>query len=266
MKRTTIALFAATIAAPAAAEESRGMGAHVHGVSTVEIAVEDGVMELDLRAPGMDIVGFEHEATSPEDKDAVEEAIRVFLSPEDIVTLPDGAGCRLTEVLAHLHLGGDEHDHGDDHGHAGEEGHDHDHDHGEDEGHDHEHAEGEDHGHEHAHAEGEDHDHEHGEGDDHDHEHAEGEDHDHDHAEGEDHDHDHEHAEGDDHAHDGGAGHSEFHVRYRFTCDDGAALTSVGFPMFGLFENAEKIEVQYVTGTGAGAAELTRGSAVLTLE
>lgn len=252
MKHTTLAIFAATMAAPAAAEETRGMGAHVHGVSTVEIAVEDGVMELDLRAPGMDIVGFEHEATSPGDKDAVEDAIRVFLSPEDIVTLPEGAGCRLTEVLAHLHSGGD--DHGHDHGRAGEEGHDHDH------------GEGEDHDHEHAHAEGEDHDHDHAEGEDHDHEHehAEGEDHDHDHAGGEDHAH--EHAEGEDHAHDGGAGHSEFHVRYRFTCDDGAALTSVGFPMFGQFENAGKIEAQYVTGTGAGAAELTRGSAVLTFE
>lgn len=230
MKRTTLAIVAATMAAPAAAEETRGMGAHVHGVSTVEIAVEDGVMELDLRAPGMDIVGFEHEATSPGDKDAVEDAIRMFLTPEDIVTLPEGAGCRVMEVLAHLHSGGDEHGH--DHGHAVEEGHDHDHGEGED--HDHEHAEGEDH--------------------DHDHEHAEGEDHDHDHA------------DGDDHARDGGAGHSEFHVRYRFTCEDGAALTSVGFPMFGQFENAGKIEVQYVTGTGAGAAELTRGSAVLTFE
>lgn len=230
MKHTTLAIFAATMAAPAAAEETRGMGAHVHGVSTVEIAVEDGVMELDLRAPGMDIVGFEHEATSPGDKDAVEDAIRMFLTPEDIVTLPEGAGCRVTEVLAHLHSGGD--DHGHEHGHAGEEGHDH--------------GEGEDHDHEHEHAEGEDHDH--------DHEHAEGEDHDHDHA------------DGDDHAHDGGAGHSEFHVRYRFTCEDGAALTSVGFPMFGQFENAGKIEAQYVTGTGAGAAELTRGSAVLTFE
>lgn len=224
MKRTTLAIVAATMAAPAAAEETRGMGAHVHGVSTVEIAVEDGVMELDLRAPGMDIVGFEHEATSPGDKDAVEDAIRLFLTPEDIVTLPEGAGCRVTEVLAHLHSGGD--DHGHDHGHAGEEGHDHDH------------GEGEDHDHEHEHEEGGDHDH----------------------------DSEHVHADGEDHAHDRGAGHSEFHVRYRFTCEDGAALTSVGFPMFGQFENAGKIEVQYVTGTGAGAAELTRGSAVLTFE
>ncbi|WP_422025932.1 zinc uptake protein ZrgA [Roseovarius sp.] len=224
MKRTTLAIFAATMATPAVAEETRGMGAHVHGVSTVEIAVEDGVLELDLRAPGMDIVGFEHEATSPGDKDAVEDAIRVFLSPEDIVTLPEGAGCRLTEVLAHLHSGGD--DHGHDHGRAGEEGHDHDH------------GEGEDHDHEHEHEEGGDHDH----------------------------DSEHVHADGEDHAHDRGAGHSEFHVRYRFTCEDGAALTSVGFPMFGQFENAGKIEVQYVTGTGAGAAELTRGSAVLTFE
>ncbi len=113
------------------------MDVHVHGVSTLELAVEGSVIEMNLHAPGMDIVGFEYEAGTDADKDAVAAAIRVMLLPENIVTLPEAAECRLTEVLAHLHSG--------DHEHEDEEHHDH--------------AEGEDHAHEDEHAEGEDHDH-----------------------------------------------------------------------------------------------------------
>lgn len=203
MNRTTLALLTASVAAPALAEEKREMDAHVHGVSTAEIAIEHGIVEIDLHSPGMDIVGFEYEAGSAVEKDAVEAAIRSFLSPENIVTLPEDAGCRLTETLAHLNSGAHDHDHGHDH----EE-----------------------------------------------------------HAEDEDHDHDHDHAEAEDHDHEGGATHSEFHVRYRFACDDEDALTSVAFPFFSIFENAQEIEVQYVTETGAGTAELTRDAAVLAFE
>lgn len=83
------------------------MDAHVHGVSTPKLAVEDGTLEMNLLSPGMDIVGFEFEASTDADKDAVEAAIRTMLVPENIVTLPDTAECRLSEVLAHLH--GDDH-------------------------------------------------------------------------------------------------------------------------------------------------------------
>ncbi len=60
--------------------------------------------------------------------------------------------------------------------------------------------------------------------------------------------------------------HSEFHVTCAYTCEDEDALTSIGFPFFDRFENAQEIEVQYVTETGAGTAELTPGAPELTLK
>ncbi|MHA7876180.1 zinc uptake protein ZrgA [Roseivivax sp.] len=159
MKPTVLTLVLASAAASAAtatpAQEAREMGAHVHGVSTAEIAVEQGRVEITLHSPGADIVGFEYPARSTEEKEAVAAAIRQFLAPETIVTLPEPAGCRLTEVVAQLHGGG--HDDAQDANHAESDDHGHDHD---------THAEGEDH----AHEAGEDHDHDaHGEDDDHDH-------------------------------------------------------------------------------------------------
>ncbi|MGR3271573.1 zinc uptake protein ZrgA [Thalassococcus profundi] len=155
MKTLQLTLLASVAATPLFAQETREMDAHVHGVSTLELAIEDGMLELSLLSPGMDIVGFEYEANSDADKDAVEAAIRALLVPENVVTLPDAADCRLTEVLAHLHSDDHAHEDADDHMHEGE-GEDHDHDqHAEEAGHD-DHAEGENH------AEGAEHDHEEG--------------------------------------------------------------------------------------------------------
>ena len=110
MKPIFLALATTSLAAPALAQDTREMEAHVHGVTTAEIAVEHGVIEIDLLAPGMDVVGFEYEASSAAEKDAVAAAIRIFLSPEEIVNLPEAAGCRLTGVVAHLHAGDPDHD------------------------------------------------------------------------------------------------------------------------------------------------------------
>ena len=209
MKRfSTTALASLVVAASplmAQDDDHREMDAHVHGVSTLELAVEDSTLEINLLSPGADIVGFEYVAEREADKDAIEAAIRTMLMPENIVTLPEAAGCRLTEVVAHLHAG--EHDHDDMDEHE----------------------------------------------DDHDHEHDKD-----DHAEDADHEHDHDHDEG--------AGHSEFHVSYVFDCAAPEALTTIGFPFFEAFDNAQEIEAQYVTDAGAGSAEIGRDDAELTLE
>lgn len=150
MKTVHLALLTSVSATPLLAKETREMDAHVHGVSTLELAVEGGVLEINLTSPGMDIVGFEYDAGSDRDKDAIEAAIRTMLVPENVVTLSDAAECRLTEVLAHLHVDDNAHDEGDEHMHGAEGEEDHDHEeHAEAEDHDHkEHEEGEEHAHE----------------------------------------------------------------------------------------------------------------------
>ncbi|MEZ5732534.1 MAG: DUF2796 domain-containing protein [Paracoccaceae bacterium] len=200
MKTINLALLASVAATPLLAQETREMDAHVHGVSTLELAVENGTLEMNLLSPGMDIVGFEYEASTDADKDAVEAAIRTMLVPENIVTLPEAAECRVSEVLAHLRAGDHDHEEGEEHDHAADADHE---------------------------------------------------------AE--------EHAEGEEHDHEDGAEHSEFHVRYIFACEHPEELTAIAFPFFERFENATEIEAQYVTEAGAGAAEIGRDTAELTL-
>ncbi|WP_172297257.1 DUF2796 domain-containing protein [Pseudoruegeria sp. HB172150] len=148
MKRLGLATAAALIAAPALAQEHRELGAHEHGVSKLEVAIEGDTVAIDIHSPGVDIVGFEHEAESSEDQAAVGVAVLSLAQPDSLFKLPEDAGCYLVEVMSHIH------DHAFQEEHAHEEGEEH----GEHE----EHAKGEEHDPEEhdEHAGGEDHDHE----------------------------------------------------------------------------------------------------------
>lgn len=69
----------------------------------------------------------------------------------------------------------------------------------------------------------------------------------------------------DEHADDAKATHTEFHATYTLTCADPAAITTVAFPYFDLFENAQEVDVQVVTGTGAQAFEVERDAPTVDL-
>jgi len=132
-------------------------GAHEHGVSVLNVAIEDDGVEMNLIAPGADIVGFEHAAEGDADKAAVAAAVEKLEAGGKIFVFPDGAGCALEEAEIKSGLLQDDHDH--DHGHDDHKDHDHKDEHAHDDDHKHD-----DHKDEHAH---DDHGHkdEHGHGD-----------------------------------------------------------------------------------------------------
>ena len=61
------------------------------------------------------------------------------------------------------------------------------------------------------------------------------------------------------------AGHTEFHAEYTLTCDDPDALTNITFAYFEAFPNAQEVEVQVISVSGAQAFEVTRDAPVLDL-
>ena len=110
-------------AAPALAEgEKRELGAHEHGHSALNIAIEGDRIEMELMAPGADIIGFEHEASTAEDKAAVEQAEATLGEPLSLFGLGDAAGC-VVETAAVEIEGEDHHDEHGDEAHADEEHH-----------------------------------------------------------------------------------------------------------------------------------------------
>lgn len=135
LKQYTLAVVGAIAFLPtvANAQEYRELGAHEHGVGELNIAIEGGRISMELKAPGADIVGFEHAASAAADREAVDTAMAVLERPLELFVMPEAAGC--TVVEAHAALEADERAHEEEHDHEEDaeedhEGHDHDdHDH-----------------------------------------------------------------------------------------------------------------------------------------
>ena len=114
----------AALPAAAAAQETRALSAHAHGLTVIELAVEDGAVVVNLDAPGADVVGFEYAPETDADRAAVDAALGRLADPAAVLALPDAAGCVLEDVSVELvraeagdHAGHDDHeDHAGDHG------------------------------------------------------------------------------------------------------------------------------------------------------
>lgn len=136
-------------ATPVLSDETRQLDAHEHGVGQLDMAMEGTRINIELHAPGADVVGFEYEATTAIDRAAVDEAVAILARPLDLFILPEAAGCSVVAASAELeseHSSEEEHEHHEDeHEHHDEEKHALDHDDHDEHAHD-------DHGHDDEHA------------------------------------------------------------------------------------------------------------------
>ena len=112
MIKTCFALAAAVVVwGPAAvAEDHRQLGAHEHGHGTLNVAIEGKTVSMELEVPGADIVGFEHLATTPEQKAAVEKASAVLSKPLELFVVAAAAGCTVRD--AKVEVRAEDHDKG----------------------------------------------------------------------------------------------------------------------------------------------------------
>jgi hypothetical protein len=111
--------------------EHGSLGAHEHGVASLNVALDGQALELQIDSPAMNFVGFEHAAKSDADKAKVAAAKAELEKPIELFGLAAGA-CQVTKQELESPLFGD-HDH-----------------HHEDEAHEHEHADANEHEHEHS--------------------------------------------------------------------------------------------------------------------
>lgn len=134
-----VALVPAFLASSALAanHEHREHDAHAHGHGTLDIVVEGEIAMLELRMPGVNVVGFEH---APKD-DAEHEAVRRALEPlqdgASVFVLAPEADCVIehsaAEISAVAHEDHHDEDHHDDGHHDADEHAEHEADAGEEE-------------------------------------------------------------------------------------------------------------------------------------
>jgi hypothetical protein len=132
------ALLPLTIAPAAAAQDvaHASLGAHEHGTARLNAALDDETLELELDSPAMNLVGFEHPATSDADKAAVSNVRHLLEQPLTLFAVPASAKCIVAKQTLNSPLFGDkpdadEHDHDEDADEPAADGAEHHHDHSE---------------------------------------------------------------------------------------------------------------------------------------
>ena len=100
MYRSSILAAALICAAfPANAEEARReLGPHQHGHGRLNIAIEASRVSMELEVPAHDIVGFEHEPATPEQKAAMEKAKATLAGGLALFKPSAAAECKLTNA------------------------------------------------------------------------------------------------------------------------------------------------------------------------
>jgi len=89
------ALSSLAFTAGASAQEQH---VHEHGVGQLNLAIDGELVELELAAPGADIVGFEHEPATAAEKEAFASALAKLKNGAALFMFPDAAKCRLDEA------------------------------------------------------------------------------------------------------------------------------------------------------------------------
>ncbi len=112
-----LVMAASTAIAQQQDEPQRQLGAHEHGAGKLGIAFERRTVEMEFEVPANDIVGFEHAAKTPEQKQAVSQARATLAKPLTLIKLPEAAGCKVVSAKVKL-VGGGAHDHGHGHNHG----------------------------------------------------------------------------------------------------------------------------------------------------
>lgn len=109
LKKSTLVSLVMACAAPAIAQQS----AHVHGFASINLAIENGELQIEFISPAESLVGFEYEPDTAAERKAVADVIALLRKPENLFDLPAGAGCKLHEVEAERHVEAehDEHAH-----------------------------------------------------------------------------------------------------------------------------------------------------------
>lgn len=79
---------------------------HVHGHAEMQVAVDGDTLQIVLEAPSGDIVGFEREAETDEERQQVAGIIEALEGPDALLVLNEAAGCEIASSEAEFEVEG----------------------------------------------------------------------------------------------------------------------------------------------------------------
>lgn len=94
----TAAACSVVLSGTAHADDHRDLGPHQHGRGWLKIAFEGGRVEIELEAPGADIVGFENLPSSAAETEQLASARATLGRPLELLGVPAAAKCTVASV------------------------------------------------------------------------------------------------------------------------------------------------------------------------
>ena len=94
--------------------------AHLHGYVELALAFERGSLEIHLESPAVNIIGFEHKATSQKQLQTIEQARQTLEASAELFSF-DGGDCSLKQATADFPALAEHNTHDDEHAHGEEE-------------------------------------------------------------------------------------------------------------------------------------------------
>jgi hypothetical protein len=119
------------LAAPMVTAESveRHLESHEHGKASMNVVLQGEILEVEIKTPAANILGFEHEPATDQQRQALAVAAAHLEKAEDLMLFSEGADCRLASAEVKSALLSrfeheSKHDHESEHEHeSDEEGH-----------------------------------------------------------------------------------------------------------------------------------------------
>jgi len=95
MNLTKIAVLTASLSllTPVLAHE-----AHVHGVGKLDVAVDGQTLSLHLDSPLVNLIGFEHKASSDQDRQSAKDMAKILRNAANVFVINASAGCTVSSV------------------------------------------------------------------------------------------------------------------------------------------------------------------------
>lgn len=99
-----------------AEEGHREHSAHMHGHARMTMVLSGNELEIEIDTPAMNLLSFEHRATSSNDKKKLSDTIKFLNSPSNWISIDKKARCNLENILVESDLLEND-DHGHEHEH-----------------------------------------------------------------------------------------------------------------------------------------------------
>ena len=133
MKPYNLLLILLLVQPASAQQEHRQHDAHVHGHAQLNLVVSGQMLQVELASPSNNLLGFEHQARSEQDKKILQQALAVLKDPAQWLRPDAAASCQLQDIeidSALLKTGhNDEHQKHEKHAkHKDQDEHEHEHD------------------------------------------------------------------------------------------------------------------------------------------